>query len=222
MDWIHLRRARVDCIIGILEHERRTPQPLLVSVSLGLSLSTAARGDLRDAIDYSALLGQVRFLAEKGEWGLIESLAAAVLRFVLRRAPGDPAPRPSRARVVVTKPGALSGQAIPSVEMRAVSRGAPAERRRLARNVSADVLAETADAGAYCIDLAPQATWSAPGSVSMLVVSGSVAADGLRFGPAEQVDRGSSIVAGDQRASLLVVARPPIPATASGEGVRRR
>ena len=56
-DWIELGSWRLDCILGVLEREQKTPQPLEIEVRLGLDLERAADGDALDkTVDYAAAL----------------------------------------------------------------------------------------------------------------------------------------------------------------------
>jgi dihydroneopterin aldolase len=60
-DSIFLRGLRVEALIGVYEHERHAPQPLLIDLELGLAHSKSCFSDrLDDAVDYGAVVATVR------------------------------------------------------------------------------------------------------------------------------------------------------------------
>jgi len=107
------------CIVGLLARERREPQALRISIVLDVGLETAGEtGQLGHSVDYGALDGQIRFLAQEGRFVLLESLALAIARFVLlppaegeRRAPVE------AVEVRIDKPDILP-DALPGVRLR--------------------------------------------------------------------------------------------------------
>ena len=61
MDKIFISDLKVECIIGILDFERVTPQPLFVSIEIEKDLKSAGQtGDLAKTIDYSDLSMRVK------------------------------------------------------------------------------------------------------------------------------------------------------------------
>ena len=73
---IHISDLRVECIIGVHDHERKTPQPLLVSLSFPADFSPAATTDgLGDTVDYGEVARTVREFARQGRFQLLETLA---------------------------------------------------------------------------------------------------------------------------------------------------
>lgn len=119
MDRITLRDVAVDCIVGILQRERVTPQRLVVDLDLELSLDAVGQsGDLALGVDYADVAEQVRWLASEGQFYLLESLALAVVRMLLL----PPLPTEARAplhgvRVALRKPDVLGGNPVVGVEM---------------------------------------------------------------------------------------------------------
>jgi dihydroneopterin aldolase len=78
-DSIFLRGLRVDALIGVYEHERHGPQPLLIDLELGLGHSRACFSDrLADATDYGAVVATVRRHALLNRCELLESFAQNV------------------------------------------------------------------------------------------------------------------------------------------------
>jgi dihydroneopterin aldolase len=79
MDQIFINDLRLECIIGVLPHERETPQPLWINVTLDCDLSRAGASDaLEHTVDYKALADAITDLAVKSEFFLIERLAEAI------------------------------------------------------------------------------------------------------------------------------------------------
>ncbi|WP_230411810.1 dihydroneopterin aldolase [Denitromonas iodatirespirans] len=78
-DSIFLRGLRVDALIGVYEHERHGPQPLVIDLELGLAHSRACFSDrLTDAIDYGAVVASVRRHALLNRCELLEGFAQNV------------------------------------------------------------------------------------------------------------------------------------------------
>ncbi len=102
MDRIVIRDLLVRCVIGITDQERRQKQDVLISLSLGLDLSTAGRSDrIEDSIDYSRLKKRILAHAEASSYSLVEALAESVAGICLEE------PAVLRAKVRVEKPTAL-------------------------------------------------------------------------------------------------------------------
>ena len=102
MDRIIVRELRIRCIVGVLPHERTTPQEVLVSLEVGTDLAPAARsGELRHTIDYAALAGATRELVVAGRFRLLETMAEAVAGLVLQQ------PHAREVRVTIRKPAAV-------------------------------------------------------------------------------------------------------------------
>jgi len=78
--------ADIECeaIVGILPHERLTPQPLRLGFSIWLDLEPSARsGDLTQTVNYAQLTDELRLLAIKGKFGLLETMALALAEHTL-------------------------------------------------------------------------------------------------------------------------------------------
>jgi len=207
-DWIHLWDLRLHCIVGVEEAERETPQPLVLAVSVGLDLEAAAGGDLGATVDYQALEREVRFLVEEGRWRLIESVAAVVLRHVLRPyGRGAAGPAVERARVRVTKPEALDGAAVPSVEMERQAGWFSREAQAPAPGVTQTRLLETPEATAFAVELAPEATWAPPEGTTVLIIEGTLESGDRQFEKGHRLHPRSQVSAGPAPTRLLAVAR---------------
>lgn len=217
-DWIRIEGLRVDCIIGITEPEQRTLQPIEIDLGLGLELDAAAGGDLTESVDYALVAEQVRFLAEHGQWRLIESLAAAIARLVLAPTPpGLLQATVDRVEVRVRKPTVLD-LAVPSVSIARAAEWCELQTRMVPDRTWLDVLVETPQVGAYRAHLEPGCTWVVPSGAAVLVVAGGVELGAKRWEAGRRLARGEATqlkAVGGGPASLVVVTAPPIGAPAS-------
>ena len=75
-DTIAIQGLRVDCIIGVHEHERHEEQPVLIDVSLSMGLATAGRsGRLEDTCDYARVAEELQALLRFRRYALLEAAA---------------------------------------------------------------------------------------------------------------------------------------------------
>lgn len=124
LDEIHLALDAVHCIIGIFPEERTNAQPVAVAATLWVDLETAARSGALDAtVDYAKAAHAIATILSAGHFRLLETAGLAILSYLL--APVTDAARPTRARVTLTKPGALGGQARASVSMERMAEALP-------------------------------------------------------------------------------------------------
>jgi FolB domain-containing protein len=118
-DVVSLSGLEVRCIVGVYPAERSIPQRLRVDVALYLDGRPSAAGaDLSRTVDYARLSGELRFLLEACRFSLLEHAADALLRYVL----APPTPDAPRAQVMaatvrLSKPDALEGVAVPSLQV---------------------------------------------------------------------------------------------------------
>ena len=119
LDVIEVRGLTVDCIVGVYRRERVATQPLQLDVALFLDTREAAvAGKLGRTVHYGRLEGELRFLLESCRFELLESAAEVVCRYVLAPPTEDSHRAQVRAATVrVTKPQALGGRAIPSLQV---------------------------------------------------------------------------------------------------------
>jgi dihydroneopterin aldolase len=117
-DWIRIRGLEVDCVVGVYPHERGTPQRLRLTTELCLDTEPAGRSErMRDSVDYAALSAQLAFLLRSCRFGLLETAAHALCRYLLAPpAPGERRAQLARVRVTLEKPTALGGRAVPSLQ----------------------------------------------------------------------------------------------------------
>jgi dihydroneopterin aldolase len=70
--------------IGVSVKEQKSPQPLVIDITLEADLSAAAESDhLSDTIDYVAIVQVVERISKAGPYSLIEALADKICREVL-------------------------------------------------------------------------------------------------------------------------------------------
>ena len=122
LDAIELRGLKADCIVGVYPEERRTLQTLQVDLALFLDTRAAAAGaGLSASLDYARLAGEIRFLLEACRFRLLETAAEALCSYILAPPTADaPHAQVEAVSVRLTKPGALGGTAVPSLEVHRV------------------------------------------------------------------------------------------------------
>ena len=155
-DRIAIRGLEVDCVVGVYPHERDVLQPLIVDVELGLDTEPAAASErVQATVDYALTAEQIAFLLRSCRFRLLETAAHALARTLL----APPAPGERRAAVRdlmlrLTKPGALGGRAVPSLEIRRNAAWVTMAREAKPFG-TVDVIFETKDAGVYRLNIAP-------------------------------------------------------------------
>jgi len=114
-DRLSLLGMRFEARHGVLDWEKKTPQPFEVDLVLHADLESAARrDDLAATADYAALSELVRAIVEDRSFDLIEALADALTRAVL--AATDPT-IVNAVEVRVRKPKAPIASAFDTVEV---------------------------------------------------------------------------------------------------------
>lgn len=118
LDEISLTRMRVECVVGIFPGEREVPQPLEVSLSMALDVRAVQREGLKASVDYGRLWGELKFLLERCRFRTLETAAEVLCRFVLAPPTVDAERgRVHEAKLTLTKPDALGGEAVPSLRV---------------------------------------------------------------------------------------------------------
>ncbi len=76
MDKIIIKDLRVTGIIGIYEHERTTPQEMVINVELETDIRRAAQTDeIADCVDYEKAANRLKAHAESARRQTVEALA---------------------------------------------------------------------------------------------------------------------------------------------------
>lgn len=102
MDRIAIEELHLRCIIGIQDWERKTPQDVLISLSLFADLEQAGKTDrIEDTVNYKTLTKAIIHFVENSSFQLVEALADGIARLAL----GDP--RVVTVIIAVEKPGAI-------------------------------------------------------------------------------------------------------------------
>jgi dihydroneopterin aldolase len=84
MDIVSVRDLSVPAVIGVLEWERAVEQRLVFTVDMAADVRrAAARDDLADALDYSAVAATIVDVVRAGQFGLIETAAERVAERLL-------------------------------------------------------------------------------------------------------------------------------------------
>jgi dihydroneopterin aldolase len=84
MDTVSIRDLRVSAVIGVYDWERETEQGLVFTVDMAADVAkAAARDDLADTLDYSAVAQTVKTVVIEGEFQLIETAAERVAQRLL-------------------------------------------------------------------------------------------------------------------------------------------
>ncbi len=147
-DSIDIRGMNVECVVGVLPHERRSEQPLVVDLDLELDARGAGRsGRISETCDYDSVVLTARALLRFRRYRLIEAAAEELAAMLL----GLHAPL-RRVGVRVHKPLALVkyGPTNVSVHIQRDREDFP-RRTETPRFGEVDVLLETREAGLYLL-----------------------------------------------------------------------
>ncbi len=214
-DWVSLSKVQLafPCVLGLTEWERRETQTLELELAMNLDLDEAAGGDLRRSVDYAAALEHVQFIAQRGRWLLLESMAAAMARFIL--APPAAGEKRAQVRCVVVrlrKPDVFGGRAIPSVEIQREEDWYDAREVPAPGPARIEILQEARQTGAYRIHLPASSEWSPPAGMALQMIAGRAIVSGQEMRGRMELPEGvHSIATPDEvSACLLGVRQPPI------------
>jgi len=102
-----LQALRVECIVGIYEHERQARQTVFVDVEMDYDIAPAAASDaIADAVDYDGVARAITDLAERRGFQLIETMADESAAMLLAQLP-----QVRRVRLEIRKPAAVPAAA---------------------------------------------------------------------------------------------------------------
>ncbi len=155
-DVISIDGLRVDCVVGVYPHERHLVQPLEVSLRMTLDTRRAGASEkLSQTVDYAATANQIAFLLRSCRFHMLETAGRALTRLVL----APPAPGEERARIQectlrLTKPYALAGHGVPSLEIHRTAREVTLAHEQKPFG-TVDILEETRHVGVYRLNIAP-------------------------------------------------------------------
>jgi len=101
-DRIFLRGLTIDCIIGFVDWERRTPQTVVIDLELPCDCARSAHTDaVADTVDYKSVAKRVLAWVQASQFHLVETLAHELAMLLLAEFPVP------WVRVSVNKPGAI-------------------------------------------------------------------------------------------------------------------
>jgi 7,8-dihydroneopterin aldolase/epimerase/oxygenase len=102
-----LHNLRIDCIIGVYEHERVETQPVFVDVEVDYDFAAAAMSDaIEHAVDYGGIASMVTELAQARRFQLLETMAEEMAALLL-----DRLSQIQRVRLEIRKPEAVPAAA---------------------------------------------------------------------------------------------------------------
>lgn len=120
-DTVSIRGLAVPAVIGVYDWEREISQTLVFGIDLAADVAkAAARDDVADAVDYSAVAATVTRVVQDGKFQLIETAAEQVAERVLADYPVG------WVRVEVAKPIAPAGAVSAYTAVITVERTGPA------------------------------------------------------------------------------------------------
>ena len=118
-DKIHIRLANctVPLFVGIYDHEKPRPQPVIITIEATAALTQryddVKSSSMASVISYEKLFNYVTTeLPKLGHVPLLESLAENIIAFCFED------PRIIETRVRLEKPDAFAGKALAGIEMR--------------------------------------------------------------------------------------------------------
>ncbi|MBK7899387.1 MAG: dihydroneopterin aldolase [Azonexus sp.] len=104
MDIIFIEELRLSTWVGIYPREKALPQTIELSLHIGVSTASAgASDDIRDTVDYAAVVERLRADLAGAHFNLLEKLAEHVATFLLENFAAQ------WVRVSVAKLGMLPG-----------------------------------------------------------------------------------------------------------------
>ncbi len=151
MDFIHIDRLELECIVGVRPRERHRKQPVRLDVVLGLDVSRAGRtGRIVLTCDYDRVASETTTLLRFREYKLIEVATEELSAMLFGLHP----PLES-VELRLEKPAALRGLAR-SASVQITRKRADFPRRQISTAYGElEVLLETHEAGLYLVHVDP-------------------------------------------------------------------
>jgi dihydroneopterin aldolase len=102
-----LKDLKIECVVGVHDHERVTRQTVALDIGLDYDFSAAARTDaLAHAVDYAMVAEAVSELVQRRKYQLIETMAEEIAQLLLERLS-----LVNAARIEIRKPAAVKAAA---------------------------------------------------------------------------------------------------------------
>lgn len=113
MKWgkVFVEGLELEASIGILEHEHRQKQPLIVDIELDVDTGPPVEGDIDSVFDYRIPIDHAKALVDAGHIELVETFAEDLAAACLQDK------RVKRARIRVAKPDAITQARLSGVEI---------------------------------------------------------------------------------------------------------
>ncbi len=140
----------LECVLGVLPHEREREQPVRLDLRLGLELSAAGRSaSISDTIDYDRVTTEVTALLRFRRYRLLENAAEelAAMLFGVH-------PILQTVQLRLAKPGALQGRAAAAAVHITRCREDFVVGHEPSAFGDVDILLETREAGLYLLHVA--------------------------------------------------------------------
>lgn len=103
-DTVFVRGLEVECIIGLIDWERRIKQKVVIDLELPIDCARAAvSDDVVDTLDYLSVASQVREFVGQSQFKLVETMAHRLALLLLERFGME------WIRLSINKPGAVRG-----------------------------------------------------------------------------------------------------------------
>lgn len=156
LDVLAIEGLAVSCVVGVYPVERERPQPLRIDIRMALDTHHAGESQrLRRTVDYAMVASQIAFILQTCRFYLLETAAQALTRYLL----APPALGEDRARIQavtlrLTKPHALAGNGVPSLEVHRSARDVHLVHEEKAFG-TVDIVYQTRDTGIYRLNIAP-------------------------------------------------------------------
>ena len=85
-DKIFIRELEISAIIGILPHERSTPQPVIINLEIATDIHQAAQSEnIVNTLDYAAIAETITAFVGKSQFQLLETLAEKTAELILQK-----------------------------------------------------------------------------------------------------------------------------------------
>ena len=110
---IHIDNLQVETYIGFYPEEKLSPQRVIINLEAEVNLSDEIidRDSPEGIYDYKILSDNITEFVKNGHFNLLEALTNKIADIVMQD------PRIIQTRVITSKPDALTGTAIASVEL---------------------------------------------------------------------------------------------------------
>jgi dihydroneopterin aldolase len=103
-DTVFVRGLEVECIIGLIDWERRIKQKVVIDLELPIDCARAAASDdVVDTLDYLSVASLVREFVGQSQFKLVETMAHRLALLLLEKFDME------WVRLSINKPGAVRG-----------------------------------------------------------------------------------------------------------------